>query len=189
MAYEAQIAGVGDRPPGKPLLRLALPVVQALSARELARRRAEIVDAVRSVAPLRFVNGGGTGSIERTAAEPAVTEVAAGSGLFGPTLFDTYRAFKPRPAALFALPVVRKPSREARDRAGRRLPGLGPRGPRPAPAAVPARRPAAGRPRGRRARSRRRWSARRPPRCRSATASGSATPRRASCASASTSCT
>ena len=65
---------------------------------------------MRSVAPLRFVNGGGTGSVERTAAEPAVTEVAAGSGLFGPTLFDTYRAFKPRPAALFALPVVRKPS-------------------------------------------------------------------------------
>ena len=79
MAYEAQIAGVGDAPPGKPLLRLALPLVQALSARELARRRAEIVDAVRSIAPLRFVNGGGTGSIERTAAEPAVTEVAAGS--------------------------------------------------------------------------------------------------------------
>ena len=110
MAYEGQIAGIGDRPPGKPLLRLALPIVQALSARELARRRAEIVDTVRSIAPLRFVNGGGTGSIERTAAEPAVTEVAAGSGLFGPTLFDTYRAFKPRPAALFALPVVRKPT-------------------------------------------------------------------------------
>ena len=72
------------RPPGKPLLRLALPVVQALSARELARRRAEIVDAVRSIAPLRFVNGGGTGSIERTAAEPAVTEVAAGCGPLRP---------------------------------------------------------------------------------------------------------
>ena len=110
MAYEAQIAGVGDAPPRRPLLRLTLPLVQALSARELARRRAEIVDAVRSIAPLRFVNGGGTGSVERTAAEPAVTEVAAGSGLYGPTLFDSYRAFKPRPAALFALPVVRKPS-------------------------------------------------------------------------------
>jgi D-serine deaminase-like pyridoxal phosphate-dependent protein len=110
MAYEGQIAGVGDRPPGRPLMRLALPVVQALSARELARRRAAIVDAVRAVAPIRFVNGGGTGSIERTAAEPAVTEVAAGSGLFGPTLFDAYRAFKPRPAAFFALPVVRKPT-------------------------------------------------------------------------------
>jgi D-serine deaminase-like pyridoxal phosphate-dependent protein len=110
MAYEGQIAGVGDRPPGRPLMRLALPVMQALSARELARRRAEIVDVVRSVAPIRFVNGGGTGSIERTAAEPAVTEVAAGSGLYGPTLFDTYRAFRPAPAAFFVLPVVRKPT-------------------------------------------------------------------------------
>jgi D-serine deaminase-like pyridoxal phosphate-dependent protein len=111
MAYEAQIAGVGDRPPGKPLMSLALRAVQALSARELAERRAAVVAAVAAVAPLRFVNGGGTGSLHTTAREPAVTEIAAGSGLYGPTLFDAYRAFAPRPAALFALPVVRKPSR------------------------------------------------------------------------------
>ena len=110
MAYEGQIAGVGDRPPGKPLLALAVRAMQALSARELAVRRAAIVAAVREVVPLRFVNGGGTGSIERTAAEAAVTEVAAGSGLYGPTLFDAYRAFSPQPAAIFALPVVRTPS-------------------------------------------------------------------------------
>ena len=111
MAYEAQIAGVGDRPPGKPLTGLALRAVQALSARELAERRAAVVAAVQAVAPLRFVNGGGTGSLHTTTREPAVTEIAAGSGLYGPTLFDAYRAFAPRPAALFALPVVRKPSR------------------------------------------------------------------------------
>src|SRR5205085_7241127 len=39
----------------------------------------------------------------------AVTEVAGGSGLYAPTLFDHYRAFSPRPAAMFALPVVRRP--------------------------------------------------------------------------------
>jgi D-serine deaminase-like pyridoxal phosphate-dependent protein len=111
MAYEAQIAGVGDRPPGRPLTGLALRAVQALSARELAERRAAVVAAVQAVAPLRFVNGGGTGSLHTTTREPAVTEIAAGSGLYGPTLFDAYRAFAPRPAALFALPVVRKPSR------------------------------------------------------------------------------
>src|SRR4051812_31240337 len=110
MAYEAQIAGVGDRPPGKPLMGLALRAVQALSARELAERRAAVVAAVQAVAPLRFVNGGGTGSLHTTSREPAVTEIAAGSGLYGPTLFDAYRAFAPRPAALFALPVVRKPA-------------------------------------------------------------------------------
>jgi D-serine deaminase-like pyridoxal phosphate-dependent protein len=70
-----------------------------------------VVAAVREVAPLRFVNGGGTGSLHTTAREAAVTEIAAGSGLYGPTLFDAYHAFAPRPAALFALPIVRKPSR------------------------------------------------------------------------------
>jgi len=111
MAYEAQIAGLGDRPPGRPLLGLALRAVQRASARELAQRRAAIVTAVEAVAPLEFVNGGGTGSIELTAGEPAVTEVAAGSGLYGPTLFDAYSRFRPLPAALFALPVVRRPGR------------------------------------------------------------------------------
>jgi D-serine deaminase-like pyridoxal phosphate-dependent protein len=66
---------------------------------------------VAALPPLRFVNGGGTGSVERTAAEPAITEVAAGSGLFAPTLFDAYTSFSPRPAAFFALPVVRRPRR------------------------------------------------------------------------------
>jgi D-serine deaminase-like pyridoxal phosphate-dependent protein len=84
--------------------------MQRASGRELAERRAAVVAAVRRVADLQFVNGGGTGSVERTAAESAITEVAAGSGLYGPTLFDAYRAFTPQPAALFALPVVRKPS-------------------------------------------------------------------------------
>jgi D-serine deaminase-like pyridoxal phosphate-dependent protein len=111
MAYEAQIAGLGDRPPGRPLLGLALRAVQRASTRELAERRAAIVAAVQAIAPLEFVNGGGTGSIESTAAEPAVTEVAAGSGLYGPTLFDAYSRFRPLPAALFALPVVRRPGR------------------------------------------------------------------------------
>jgi D-serine deaminase-like pyridoxal phosphate-dependent protein len=109
MAYEAQIAGVGDAPPGHPVRGLGLRAVQSLSATELARRRAEIVEAVQAVAPLEFVNGGGTGSIESTAGEAAVTEVTAGSGLYGPTLFDSYRGFRLHPATMFALPVVRKP--------------------------------------------------------------------------------
>lgn len=109
MAYEAQIAGVGDEPPGKRAMGAAIREIQKRSAAELAGRRAAVVEAVRRVAPLEFVNGGGTGSLERTSAESAVTEVAGGSGLYGPTLFDAYRAFTPLPAALFALPVVRRP--------------------------------------------------------------------------------
>ena len=110
MGYEAHIAGLGDKPPGPRMKGAVIRAMQARSAGEIASRRAAIVDAVREVAPLRFVNGGGTGSIERTVAEEAVTEVTAGSGFYAPGLFDHYTAFSLRPAAYFALPVVRRPS-------------------------------------------------------------------------------
>jgi D-serine deaminase-like pyridoxal phosphate-dependent protein len=110
MAYEAQIAGVQDAPAGRPLRGVAVRRMQQVSARELIGRRAEVVAAVSAVAPLEFVNGGGTGSVERTAAEEAVTEVASGSGLYCPVLFDGYRAFASRPAAFFAVPVTRIPA-------------------------------------------------------------------------------
>jgi D-serine deaminase-like pyridoxal phosphate-dependent protein len=109
LAYEGQIAGVGDRPPGRPLRAAAIRYMQRKSAAELAGRRAAIVAAVRAVADLEFVNGGGTGSVAATAAEPAVTEIGAGSGLFHPLLFDSYGSFSGRPAALYAVPVVRRP--------------------------------------------------------------------------------
>lgn len=110
MAYEAQVAGVGDAPSGRPLYGRAVRAIQARSIRELTARRAETVDAIRRFADLAFVNGGGTGSVEQTVADGVVTEVTAGSGLFAPTLFDGYRAFRPEPAALWALPVVRRPA-------------------------------------------------------------------------------
>jgi D-serine deaminase-like pyridoxal phosphate-dependent protein len=109
MGYEGHVAGVGDRPPN-PLLGAGVRAMQRAAIAQVAERRAAVVDAVRAVAPLPLVNGGGTGSLESTAAEPAVTEVTAGSGLFGPGLFDHYRSFRPRPAALFCLPVVRRPA-------------------------------------------------------------------------------
>src|SRR4051794_517528 len=99
MGYEAHIAGLGDQPPGKRLMGAALRRLQAASVKEIAERRAAVVDAVSTIAPLEFVNGGGTGSIERTAAEPAVTEVTAGSGFYAPTLFDHYSTFNLRPGA------------------------------------------------------------------------------------------
>ncbi|RSN54149.1 amino acid deaminase/aldolase [Actinomadura sp. WAC 06369] len=109
MAYESQIAGVGDLPPGRPARARVIRAMQQRSRLELARRRAAIVRAVRNLTDLEFVNGGGTGSVEKTVAERAVTEVAAGSGLYHPHLFDQYSNFAGRPAALFALPVVRRP--------------------------------------------------------------------------------
>ena len=104
MAYEAQIAGVVNK--NRPIIQR----MQRASAAELADRRGAAVAAVRRIAELEFVNGGGTGSIETTRADDSVTEVAAGSGLFGPHLFDGYLQFTPAPAAAFSLSVVRRPT-------------------------------------------------------------------------------
>jgi D-serine deaminase-like pyridoxal phosphate-dependent protein len=109
MGYEGHIAGVGDRPLGKPLQARVIERMQRASVVEIAERRAAVVAAVQAVAPVALVNGGGTGSLHTTAAEPAVTEVTAGSGFYASTLFDRYTAFDQRPAAMFALPVVRRP--------------------------------------------------------------------------------
>ena len=110
MAYEGQIAGVGDRPPARRLRGATIRFMQRRSAAELAERRAAIVAAVGEIANLELVNGGGTGSLELTAAEDAVTELSAGSGFYAPALFDHYTRFTLKQAAGFALPIVRKPS-------------------------------------------------------------------------------
>lgn len=108
LAYEGQIAGTADTSP-------AIAAMKRLSTREIATRRAAAVSAIGEAlasagAPaLEFVNGGGTGSIETTSAEPVVTEIGAGSGVIGPALFDRYRHFRPRPAEWFVLPVCRFP--------------------------------------------------------------------------------
>jgi D-serine deaminase-like pyridoxal phosphate-dependent protein len=110
MAYEGQIAGVGDQPPGRRLRGAAIRTMQRRSAAELAERRRAVVAAIREFAELTIVNGGGTGSLELTGAEDSVTEIAAGSGFYAPTLFDHYSRFSLTPAAGFALPIVRKPA-------------------------------------------------------------------------------
>jgi D-serine deaminase-like pyridoxal phosphate-dependent protein len=111
MSYEAQIAGLGDAPAGRPLYGRLLRLVQAGSYRELLSRRAAAIQAVRRHADLDFVNAGGTGSLALTAADPSITEVTAGSGLYGPSLFDEYRSWRPAPAAYFATSVVRRPAK------------------------------------------------------------------------------
>jgi D-serine deaminase-like pyridoxal phosphate-dependent protein len=109
MSYEAQVAGVQDGTRRGRSPALMVRAMQRRSVADLRERRAAAVAAVREVAQLEFVNGGGTGSIESTAADQAVTEIGAGSGIFGAHLFDGYRDFRPAPALAFALPVVRRP--------------------------------------------------------------------------------
>src|SRR6476469_3302092 len=102
MFYDAQIAGLPDSGP-------AVRRMKKLSDTELRTRRAQVVSAARALADLEVVNGGGTGSLHVTHLDPSLTELAAGSGLFAPTLFDGYDALSLRPAAYFAVPVVRRP--------------------------------------------------------------------------------
>ncbi|MGM7678401.1 alanine racemase [Microbacterium sp. A94] len=104
--YEAQIAGQGDNGSDAPIIRM----MQSRSSRELRIRRAEIADALTDLAPLEFLNGGGTGSLEFTGSDESVTEASAGSGLLGGHLFDGYRSFRPAPASAFAFDVVRRPT-------------------------------------------------------------------------------
>lgn len=110
MGYEGQVAGLGDAA-GDPRTR-AIRALKRRAVPLIAERRAQVVHALnRAGFALRFVNAGGTGSLESSSAEEVVTEVAMGSGLFTPTLFDAYQGFRHEPAVGFALTVTRQPAR------------------------------------------------------------------------------
>lgn len=106
MFYEAQVAGVPDDVRG-------IGLVKKLSMRRLLGVREAVASTIADLTGERpeIVNSGGSGSIAESAADPAVTEVTAGSGLYVPGLFDHYRSFTPRPSLFFALPAVRSPAR------------------------------------------------------------------------------
>lgn len=110
MTYEGQVAGVPDDVPTRRARSLVVRRIKAVSMTQLEVRRREIAEALTKVTELEFWNAGGSGSIEATVSDPVVTEVAAGSGLLVPTLFDHYQSFDPRPASFCGLPVVRRPS-------------------------------------------------------------------------------
>jgi D-serine deaminase-like pyridoxal phosphate-dependent protein len=131
MTYEAQIAGIPDS-------SLAVRAMKQASARDLPARRSRVLEAVRDAVghDVTVVNAGGTGSLERSSADPHVTEVTAGSGLYVPTTFDGYRAFRPRPAAFFGLDVVRVPGDGWATAYAGGYPASGPAGPSRLPRVV-----------------------------------------------------
>lgn len=104
MFYDAQIAGMQDT-------GAAIRLVKRKSADDLRFRRQEVRAAVERYTELELVNAGGTGSLHADW-DSSVTELAAGSGLFAPTLFDGYDGTDLHPAAYFGTPVVRKPRRD-----------------------------------------------------------------------------
>lgn len=109
MGYEAQIAGVGDNTPQQWAKNLVISGLKNNSIKTISSRREKIVEAIRKMGlELRFVNGGGTGSIHSTGLENWVTEITVGSAFYAPVLFDYYHDFTYKPAIGFALPIVRK---------------------------------------------------------------------------------
>ena len=111
MTYEGQVAGVQDEVPSQRAKSAVVRRIKSLSLTQLGVRRREVADAQRAAGlELERGNAGGARDVAEAAADPVVTEVAAGSGLLAPTLFDHYASFDPRPASFFAVPVTRRPS-------------------------------------------------------------------------------
>ena len=129
MGYESQIAGLMDQVPGQRAKNAVIRLLKRRSIPEINERRRATVAALKAAGhALRFVNGGGTGSFESTRTDTSVTELAAGSGLYVPTLFDHYDAFRGRPAAGFAVAVTRTPAPGIVTCAGGGYPASGPGG-------------------------------------------------------------
>ncbi|MFP4510054.1 MAG: alanine racemase, partial [Spirochaetaceae bacterium] len=111
MGYEAQIAGLPDSVPGARLKSAVIRALKRASIPKIHASRQTVVSALREAgAELRFVNGGGTGSLESTARDEAVTELTAGSAFFAPLSFDWFEGFSQTPAMLFALEAARVPA-------------------------------------------------------------------------------
>ena len=112
MGYEGQIAGLPDRDPSNSApVNAAIRFLKGRSERAIAGRRGAVVAALEDRGfDLRFVNGGGTGSLEYTRTDPAVTELTVGSGFYVPRQFDYYDAFDHVPAAGYAVEIARRPA-------------------------------------------------------------------------------
>ncbi len=116
LTYEGHVAGVQDLPiaddRGDLAYRWGVRAMQDLARRGLPHLRRAATEAVAHElghAP-ELVNGGGTGSVAFSAADPSLTEVTVGSGLLVGHLFDRYRAIDLEPALGIGLDVVRTPS-------------------------------------------------------------------------------
>jgi D-serine deaminase-like pyridoxal phosphate-dependent protein len=110
MGYEAQIAGIADAKPGSAFMNGLMRFLKRQSQPQVTARRQAVVAAVQVAGvTLRFVNGGGSGSLQSSGAETAVTELTAGSAFYAPGLFTNYTDYEYYPAAGYAIQIVRQP--------------------------------------------------------------------------------
>jgi D-serine deaminase-like pyridoxal phosphate-dependent protein len=111
MTYAAT-GGFPDLHLGRQARSMVRRKLESAAQSQLVVRRAEIAQALAAATELEFWNAGGSGSVTEEAADPIVTEVSAGSGLFGPSLIDAVPDSSWGPAAYYGLPVTRRPSPE-----------------------------------------------------------------------------
>jgi len=111
MGYEGHIAGTSDAKPGAEIKNRWMRWMKQRSMVELTRRRQQVVEALHHAGlSLELVNGGGSGSLRSTLADPSVTEITVGSAFYCPALFHHFQEVHYQPAAFFALQVARLPT-------------------------------------------------------------------------------
>ena len=111
MGYEAQIAGLPETLPDKSLLAPAIRTLKLLSKKQVSTRRPKVANWLKKQGyDLSIINGGGSGSMAFTCAQPEVTEITVGSAYYYPALFSHMDSMKDfSPTAGFVLPVTRQP--------------------------------------------------------------------------------
>jgi len=111
MGYEAQVAGLADKTPGKTIFNGVIKLLKSVSLSKIAARRKAMADLLRSYTGDEIqINGGGTGSIQTTILEEGITEITVGSGYFQSHIFDNFENIQHHPAAGFALRITRNPA-------------------------------------------------------------------------------
>lgn len=111
MGYEAQIAGVGNRPVNAVKGRM-IAAMQTQAKKQVTQFRRLAIAHIKAFFPqMRFVNGGGSGSMTYTAQQKEVTEITVGSAFYAPALFDQFKHLQLAKATGFALRVTRKPEK------------------------------------------------------------------------------
>ncbi len=111
MGYEGHIAGLQDASPfSNPAMNHTLRWLKKKAVPACAELRTQVAAGLEAKGiAYDLFNGGGTGSVDTTSAEAAVTEVTAGSGFVDSHLFDYYAHLTLQPAIGFALQIVRRP--------------------------------------------------------------------------------
>jgi D-serine deaminase-like pyridoxal phosphate-dependent protein len=110
MGYEAQVAGVGEKSPFQSYMNPAKKLIKKQSVSKIIEKRKKAATLFeKHLGPLKFFNGGGTGSLDSSLQEDCLTEVTAGSGFLQSHLFDYYEGNQNEAAMAFALPITRLP--------------------------------------------------------------------------------